>query len=128
MANPPSGQLPVAEFQVADTDPPIDKIPPSLDRVRDPVAKLRRGNAPGICIISPELLKAGGKAMVRGLHAVMIDVWQYGIILSDWKRGLIAPTERVKGTTKTGITLLTQPSNVFAHLLLMLTRNQLLKQ
>ena len=55
------------------------------------MAKLRDGKAAGICNISAELLKAGGEAMIRGLHAVLTAVWLSRTILPDWKRGLVVP-------------------------------------
>ncbi|XP_050735881.1 uncharacterized protein LOC127008208 [Eriocheir sinensis] len=83
MADPPRGQLPVTGLQVADADPPIDESPPSLGEVREAVAKLRGGKASGACNISAELLKAGGEAMIHGLHAVLTAIWQSGTIPPD---------------------------------------------
>ena len=64
-----------------DGDSSIYKAPP----FREAVAKLRSGNAAGICNISAELVKAGGEAMIRGLHAVLTVVWHSVIIPADWK-------------------------------------------
>ena len=61
-------------LQVMDADPPINEAAPSIDEVKEAVAKLRSGKAPGICNISAELLKARGKAMIRELHAVLTVV------------------------------------------------------
>ena len=63
-----------------DTDPPINEAAPSIDEVKEAVARLRGGKAAGICNINVELLKAGGEAMIRGLHAVLTAVWYSGII------------------------------------------------
>ena len=68
--NPPSGQLQITWLQVVDADLPINEAAPSIDEVKEAVSKLRGGKAAGICNISAELLKAGGEAMIRGLHAV----------------------------------------------------------
>lgn len=132
MADPPNGQLPVAGLQMAEADPPIDEAPPSLDEVREAVARLRGGKAPGVCNISAELLKAGGEAMTRGLHAVLTAVWQSGTFPPDWTRGLVIPIWKGKGDRQDcnnyrGITLLSVPGKVLAHLLLMRIRGQLLK-
>ena len=56
----PSGQLRTTELQTLDADPPIEEPTPSIDDVKEAVAKLRGGKAAGICNISPELLKAVG--------------------------------------------------------------------
>ena len=71
--NFPSDQLEITEIQVVDADPPIETAP-SLDQVKEAVAKLRGGKAGGICNITAELLKAGGEVMIRGLHAVLTAV------------------------------------------------------
>ncbi len=81
----------VAGLQMAEANPPIDEVPPSLAEVRGAVARLRGGKAAGVCNISAEMLKAGGEAMTHGLHAVLTAVWQSGTIPPDWKRGLVVP-------------------------------------
>ncbi len=96
---------------MADADPPIDENPPYPDEVRETIAKLRGGKAPGICNISAEMLKAGGEAMIHGLHAVVSAMWQSGINPPDWKRGLVVPIWKGKGdrhdcNSYRGITLL----------------------
>ena len=132
MVDPPSRQLTTTGLETLETDPPIDETPPSLDEVREAVARLRGGKAPGVCNISAELLKAGGEAMIHGLHAVLTAVWQSGTIPPDWKRGLVVPIWKGKGDRQDcnnyrGITLLSVPGKVLAHLLLTRMRSQLLK-
>ena len=75
MVDPPSRQPRTAGLQMLEADPPINETAPSIDDVKEPVAKLRGGKAAGICNISAELLKAGGEAMIHGLHAVLTAVW-----------------------------------------------------
>ena len=41
MAEPPSGHLEIAGLRVLNADQPINEAPPSLDEVREAVAKLR---------------------------------------------------------------------------------------
>ena len=89
--------------------------------------------------------------MVRGLHAVWTAVWHSGIILPDWKKGLIVPAVWHSGTIPLdwkkglvipiwkgkgdrqdcsnyrGIMLLSVPGKVLAHLLLTRIRTHLLK-
>ena len=64
---------------------------PSIDDVKEAVAKFKGGKAAGICNISIEMLKAKIKAMIRGLHAVLTAVWHSGTISLDWKKGLVIP-------------------------------------
>ena len=121
--NPPSGQLQTTVLHVMDADAPINEAPPSIE-VKETVAKLRGGKAAGICNISVELHKAGGKAMIRGLHAVLSAVWHPGTIPPDWKKGLLFPIWKGKRDRQDcnncrEITLLSVPGKVLAHLLLM---------
>ncbi|KAG0724748.1 LINE-1 retrotransposable element ORF2 protein [Chionoecetes opilio] len=130
--DPPTEQLHTTGLQAVDADPPIDETAPSLDEVREAVAKLRGGKAAGVCNISAELLKAGGEAMIRGLHAVLTAVWQSGTIPPDWKRGLVVPIWKGKGDRQDcnnyrSITLFSVPGKVLAHLLLTRIRSHLVK-
>ncbi|KAG0723665.1 Dipeptidase 3 [Chionoecetes opilio] len=130
--DPPTEQLHTTGLRTVDTDPPIDETAPSLDEVREAVAKLSGGKAAGVCNISAGLLKAGGEAMIRGLHAVLTAVWQSGTIPPDWKRGLVVPIWKGKGDRQDcnnyrGITLFSVPGKVFTHLLLTRIRSHLLK-
>ena len=122
--DPPSGQLQTAGLQTLDADPPIDETAPSIGDVKKAVAKLRGGKVASICNISVELLKAGGEAMICGLHAVLTAAWHSGTIPPDWKKRLIVPIWKGKGDRQDcnnyrGITLLSVPGKVLAHLLLM---------
>ena len=132
MAAPPAERLRGDGVQTLDADPPINEATPSLDEVKEAVDRLRGGKAPGVCNVSAELLKAGGEAMIRGLHAVLTAVWQTGTVPPDWKRGLVVPIWKGKGDRQDcnnyrGITLLSVPGKVLAHLLLMRIRSHLLK-
>ena len=89
--DPPSRQLQTAGLQTLDADPPIDETAPSIEDVKEAVEKFRDGKAVGICYISAEWLKAGGAALIHGLHAVLTAVWHSGIIPPDWKKGLVVP-------------------------------------
>ncbi|KAG0730476.1 Transposon TX1 uncharacterized protein [Chionoecetes opilio] len=130
--DPPTEQLHTTGLQAVDADPPIDESAPSLDEVREAVAKLKGGKAAGVCNISAELLKAGGEAMIHGLHAVLTAVRQSGTIPPAWKRGLVVPIWKGKGDRQDcnnyrGITLLSVPGKVLAHLLLTRIRSHLVK-
>ncbi|KAG0730593.1 Retrovirus-related Pol polyprotein from type-2 retrotransposable element R2DM [Chionoecetes opilio] len=70
--------------------------------------------------------------MIRGLHAVLTAVWQSGTIPPDWKRRLVVPIWKGKGDRQDcnnyhGITLLSVPGKVLAHLLLTRIRSHLVK-
>ena len=132
MVDPLLERLPSADVRPLVANPLISEAPPSLSEVREAVGRLKCGKAPGICGISAELLKAGGEAMIHGLHSVVTAVWQSGTIPLDWKRGLVTPIYKGKGDQQDcnnyrGITLLSVPGKVFAHLLLARCRDHLLE-
>ncbi|KAG0717717.1 Craniofacial development protein 2 [Chionoecetes opilio] len=58
--DPPTEQLHTTGLQAVDADSPIDETAPSLDEVREAVAKLRGGKAAGVCNISAELSQSWG--------------------------------------------------------------------
>ena len=100
-----------------DGDLPIHETAPSIDDIKEAVAKLRAEKAAGVCSISAELLKAGGEAMIRGLHAVLTAVWHSGTIPPDWKKRLVVSVWNGKGdrhdcNNNYGVTLLSLPGKV----------------
>ena len=99
--NPPSRQPQTAEGKTVDADSLNDKIVPSIADVKDAVRKLRGEKAAGICNISTELLRPGGEAMIRGLHAVLSSVGHSSNIPSDWKIGYSSLSERGEWTGRT---------------------------
>ncbi|XP_069977551.1 uncharacterized protein [Penaeus vannamei] len=91
-----------------------------LNEVREAISKLKDGKAAGICDTPAELLKTGGELMAQSLHAA---IWQSGSIPSNLSRGMVIPLWKGKGdrwdfSNYRGITLLSIPSKVFAHILL----------
>ena len=71
----------------------------------------------------------GDGGIIRGFLAVLTAVWHSGTIPPDWKKGLVAPIWKGKGVRQDchGITLLSVPGMVVAHLLVTLIRTHLLK-
>ncbi|KAG0729222.1 hypothetical protein GWK47_030777 [Chionoecetes opilio] len=61
-------------LQAVDADPPIDETAPSRRSQRG-CSKVEGWKGSWCLYISAELLKAGGEAMIRGLHAVLTAVW-----------------------------------------------------
>lgn len=74
-----------------DANPLADKALPSLDEVREDVAKLKHRKVAGVCNISVEMLILESEAMTCRLHAILPSVWQCGTIPHDWKRGASCP-------------------------------------
>ena len=104
MADPPSGQLQTTGLQMLDADLPTDKTATCIDDVIKAMAKLRGGNAAGICSIKVELLQAWVEAKIHVLHAVLTAIWHSGTIPPDWKKGFVVLIWKGKGTVKTATT------------------------
>ena len=89
-ADPPAVELDVRGVTIPVADPPINCDPPSFVETQAAVNQLKWGEAPGICGIHAELLKAGGNAVLVSLHAVLCFAWNTGIIPTNWKRTLLS--------------------------------------
>jgi hypothetical protein len=96
--------------------------PPSLQEVVDAIAALRHAAAGGADNIVAPLLKSG-LFMAQWLHRVIVAVWMSGKAPVDWKRALIAPLFKGKGSARDAtnhrpISLLSIPGKVYALILL----------
>lgn len=96
--------------------------PPSVKEVVDAIAALRDAAAAGVDSIVAPLLKAG-MVMAQWLHRVIVDVWMSGRAPLDWKRALIVPLFKGKGSARDTanhrpISLLSIPGKVYALILL----------
>ena len=87
--------------------------------VEESLKSAKTGKAPGIGGISIEIIKAAGEASVELLWRVCKAVWNDGIVPMEWRQCIIIPIWKRKGECSqyTGITLLSQPSKVFARIL-----------
>ena len=137
-ADPPAVELdvnpPIADpaMDVPISDPPINCDPPSFVETQAAVNRFKWGQAPGICGIHAELLKAGGYAVLGSFHAVLCSAWKTGIIPTDRKRGLVVPLWKRKGDRQDcnnyrGVTLLSVPGKVFARIIIDGVRHHLLE-
>jgi len=113
-------------------DTTIDCDPPTDAEVARAIGRLKSGKAPGICGIPAELLKAGGYRTVQWLTKIFQSVWQTEQMPLDWKKGIILPLYKGKGSRRQcknyrGITLLSTPGKVFALTLLAWIKTKLLE-
>lgn len=119
--NPPPSLDDLAEAALP--DPSINIDPPTTEEIRKAVLKLKNGKAPGLDGIPPELLKQGGDCTACWLHKLFTAIWNQEKCPEDWKKGIILPFYKNKGSrceckNHRGITLLSVPAKVFAHVLL----------
>ena len=76
-ADPPAVELDVRSVTIPIDDPPINCGPPSFVETLAAVNRLKWGKVPGICGIHAELLKAGEKAVLVSLDAVLYLIWKH---------------------------------------------------
>ena len=111
----------VAAAAEATAAPDGDEFSP--EEIRSAVKKLKNKKAAGTCGIVSELLTTGSPAMILRLKMVFSIIWRTEVILSDWKKGILVPVFKHKGSKTDynnyrGITLLSVPGKLFAMLLL----------
>ena len=107
----------------ATTIPAPDGPEFTAEEIKAATRKLKNNKAPGICGLTSEFLKNGGPAMILWLQMLFNLVWHSEKIPSDWKKGLLVPIYKRKGSKAEcinyrGITLLSVPGKLFAMLLL----------
>ena len=134
LLNQPS-VMPTAELThlaaAAVADPDINCAEPTEDEVAQAIRRLKGGKAPGLCGITAEMIKASGRYGVQWLTKIIRAVWNSGEIPPDWRKGVILPFYKGKGSRKEcknyrGITLLSVPGKVFALVLLNRVKDRLL--
>ena len=111
-------------------DDTIDCTPPTCREVHRAIYRLKDGKAPGLCNITAEMLKAAGPDGVEWLTTICRSAWEQGNIPEDWRKGIILPFYKGKGSRHDchnyrGITLLSVPGKVCAHVLLARVKSRL---
>jgi len=112
-------------------DPSIDFSPPSEHEVAKALSHLKNGKATGVCNLLAELLKNAGPDGIKWLTAIFQSVWSSGNIPDDWRRGIILPFYKGKGSRHDcrnyrGISLLSVPGKTFARILFSRVKDKLL--
>ena len=92
-----------------------------MEEVTAAIAKLKKGKDPGVCGISAEMLKAGGRVVAEWLHMIINLMWMKGEVPADWKKAVIEPIHK-KGSKMLcnnyrGISLLSIPCKVYTRIL-----------
>ena len=113
----------MAEAASATPDNSIDSTPPTADEISAAIRKLKTNRAHGICGIIAELLKSGGAPIISWLLPLFMLIWKHCVIPTDWNLAIILPLWKGKGPKSDcikyrGISLLSVPAKVFAHICL----------
>jgi len=115
----------------AEEDSSISVDPPSEEEAARAVSELKNGKASCICDNAAEMLKNGGPGTISWLINIIRRAWESETLPDDWQKGVILPFYKGKGSRQEcknyhGITLLSVPGKVFAHLLLGRVKSRLL--
>ena len=116
--------IPEVNPQESDVDVSSNEIlscEPSEDEIRAAIKQLKNGRAPGIDMITAELLKLGGEAVVQWLTRLAVSIWQSESVPEDWVTQLTIPLHK-KGAHDhcdnfRGIALLSVPGKVFCRMI-----------
>jgi len=127
---PPPDVL-VSEAESSTPDPLIDTFPPTIMETYKAMNRIKAGKAPGPCGVYPEYIQHGGTDAMYALHRILVQVWEDEVAPEEWHQGIIIPLYKGKGSRSDccnyrGITLLSVPGKVFAHVILARIRPTLL--
>ncbi len=112
-------------------DESISTAPPTLQEVYEAIKKIKSGKSPGVCGIYPEYTRCAGSGAMKFLVDLFKQVWESETVPDEWSQGVIVPIYKGKGSMSDcknyrGITLLSVPGKVFAHVILARMRPTLL--
>jgi hypothetical protein len=67
---------------------------PSPFEVEIAIAKLKKYNSPGSDQIPAELIQAGGKILLSGIHKLINFIWNSEELPDQWKESIILPVHK----------------------------------
>ena len=110
------------ELRQYDVDEDLDDIP-TLEEVQKSIKQLSSGKAPGADGIPPEIYKHGGEAVAKQLLQIIIQIWQSGAAVQDFRDATIIHLYKSKGDRSCcdnhrGISLLCIAGKILMRLIL----------
>ena len=113
-------EVPTPETDGGSSDENLS-VEPSEDKIRAAIKQLKNGRAPGVDMVTAELLKLGGETVVRWLAQLAASIWRSESVPDDWVKQLTIPLHK-KGAHDhcdnfRGIALLSVPGKVFCRVI-----------
>lgn len=71
-----------------------DMESPTTKEIREIIKQLKNNKAPGSDLITTEMVKHGGEALVRRLHEIIKKVWEDGKMPEEWTLANICPIHK----------------------------------
>jgi len=94
---------------------------PTYEEMEESIKKLRNGRAPDEDNNIPEIIKYGGKQLVKKLHELICVIWREEKMPEDLETGIICPLfkkgDKLDCNNYRGITLLDITYKVFSNVL-----------
>jgi hypothetical protein len=120
---PPLNPISIERSLLPSSEETVNMGPITLDEVRQAIAGMRSGKAPGVDGITAELLKSGGERLVECIRDICQRVFNGEEPPLDWRSGILAVlpkknADQTDCTNSRGITLLSVPGKVFTRVLL----------
>lgn len=82
------------EDEVIYMHPQVQINEPSEEEVESAIKALKNNKAPGEDGVPAELLKAGGNALWKKLHALIVKIWNEEKIPKEWNLAIIVPIHK----------------------------------
>ena len=97
------------------------ELPPTIEEVKEALAKIKNNKAPGIDLIQGELLENAGEVLINHLHELLVNIWTCETIPEEWKLSILCPIHK-KGDIMTcsnyrGISLLSTAYKILSNIL-----------
>nr|XP_021199035.2 LINE-1 retrotransposable element ORF2 protein [Helicoverpa armigera] len=119
-SDPVTTAVPAASLPTSNLD--IDVSPPTGEEVMKAIRRLKNGKAPGVDLITAEMLKADITTAANALTPLLQNIWSAEKLPDDWNKGLLITVPKKGDLSECGnwrgITLLSTPSKVLCQIIL----------
>jgi len=72
-----------------------DIIPePTLEEVEKEIKMAKNNKAPGMDLVTAEMIKCGGKQLTKSIHLLLCKVWENEVMPEEWSIAIISPIHK----------------------------------